>query len=123
MACSRRSSRSCSREVSPAADEAGDSSPTRVLVAKTNPPSSDFRVEIDALARALASANYFADSVCTTKLSPPAEQGSTAKMLRCLQEDAFRVTDGALHLMHEFQWQGFALALQELWFAAQKLQR
>src|SRR6266481_9757921 len=123
MACSRRSSRSCSREVSVAADETGDSSPTRVLVAKTNPPSSDFLAEIDALARGLASANYFADSVCTTKLSPPAEQGSTAKMLRCLQGEAFRVMDSALHLLHEFERQGFAFALQELRFAAQKLQR
>ena len=84
-------------------------------------PPVRFRAEIDALAPDLASANYFADSVCTTKLSPPAQQGSTAKMLRCLQGDAFRVTDSALHLLHEFSWQGFAFALQELRFAAQKL--
>jgi hypothetical protein len=44
-------------------------------------------------------------------------------MLRCLQGDACRVTDGALDLLHEFQRQGFAFALQELRFAAQKLQR
>ena len=120
MACWRRSSRSCSREVNVAADETGDSSPTRVLVAKANPPVR-FRAEIDALAPDLASANYFADSVCTTKLSPPAQQGSTAKMPRCLQREAFRVTDGVVHLLHEFERQGFAFALQELRFAVQKL--
>src|SRR5258708_5194722 len=112
MACSMLSSRSCSRDVNVAADETGDSSPTRVLVAKANPPVR-FQAEIDALARDLASADYFADSVCTTKLSPPAEQGSTAKMLRCLQGDACRVTDNALRLLHEFWRQSFAFALQE----------
>ena len=52
---------------------------------------------------------------------PPAEQGSTAKMPRCLQGDAFRVTDDAFHLQHERWGQGFAFALQELRFAAQEL--
>src|SRR5258706_649222 len=120
MACSRRSSRSCSREVNVAADETGDSSPTRVLVAKANPPVR-FQAEMDARARRLASANYFADSVCTTKLSPPAEQGSTAKMPRCLQGDACGVMDDALHPPHEFGRQSLAFALQELRFAAQEL--
>lgn len=76
---------------------------------------------MDAPALGLPSANYFADSVCTTKLSPPAEQGSTAKILRCLQGDAFRFMDNVLHLLHESRRQRFAFALQELWFAAQKL--
>jgi hypothetical protein len=46
------------------------------------------------------SANCFADSVGTTKLSPRAENWSTAKMPPCLQGDAFGVTNDALHLLH-----------------------
>lgn len=83
-----------------AADETGDSSPTRVLVATASPPVR-FQAEIDAPAHGLASANCFADSVGTSKLSPRAEQGSTAKMPRCLQGDGFRVMDNAFHLLPE----------------------
>jgi hypothetical protein len=42
-------------------------------------------------------------------------------MLRCLQGDAFRVTNHALHLLHELWRQGFPFTLQELRFAAQEL--
>ncbi len=76
---------------------------------------------MDAPAQSPASANCFADSVCTIKLSPRAEQGSTAKMLRCLHRDAPLVMDDALHLLQQASRQGFAFALQELRLAAKKL--
>ena len=52
-----------------------------------------------------------------------AEEGSTAKMLPCLQEDASRVTNNALHLVKKAVWQGFAFALQKLRLAAHELKR
>ena len=81
-----------------------------------------FQAEIDAPAHSRASANCFADSVGTSKLSPGAEQGSTAKMLLCLQGDAFRVMDNLLDLLQERCRQSFAFPLQELRFAAEELQ-
>jgi hypothetical protein len=91
-----------------------------VLVAKANPPVRFQPKKVDAR-RILASANCFADSVCTIKLSPRSGQGSTAKMLQCLQGDAFGVMNDALHFVEQAERHAFAFALQELRFAAQKL--
>src|SRR6266478_8488687 len=115
MACSRRSRRSWILEATGAPEVTGASSP-RVLVAKAI-PQCDFDPKNRRPAQFLASANYFADSVCTTKLSPGAKQGSTAKMLWCLQRDAFGVTNNALHLLEQALRHSFAFALQELRFA------
>src|SRR6266478_9364407 len=119
MACSRRSRRSWILEVTGAPEVTGASSP-RVLVAKAT-PSVRFEPNNWRPAQSPASANCFADSVCAIKLSPRAEQGSTAKMLRCLHRDALLVMDDALHLLQQASRQGFAFALQELRLAAKKL--
>src|SRR5229473_303837 len=121
MACSRRSRRSWILEATGAPEVTGVSNP-RVLVAKANPPVR-FRPKNRRPAHFLASANCFADSACTIKLSPRAGQGSTAKMLRCLHHDALLVMNDALHLLQQAYRQGFAFALQELRFAAKKLWR
>jgi len=64
-------------------------------------PQCDLALRIRTPGAYLASAYYFADSVCTIKLSLRAEQGSTAKMPQCLQGDASRVMDNALHLVEQ----------------------